>query len=102
MEMSYELGQMQGNMELYNMSRQVEQLVTGAKGLKPNVDFYSASVYSALQIPRDLFTPLFAVSRTSGWTAHMLEQFANNRLIRPRAEYIGKSHQQFTPLAARV
>lgn len=88
-KMSYELGKLTGNMELYEMSTQIEELVTGQKGLKPNVDFYSASVYTALKIPRDLFTPIFAISRVSGWSAHILEQYENNRLIRPRAEYVG-------------
>ncbi|MCR8657970.1 citrate synthase [Paenibacillus endoradicis] len=88
-KMSLELGKLTGNMELYEMSVQIEDLVTGQKGLKPNVDFYSASVYTALQIPRDLFTPIFAISRVSGWSAHILEQYENNRLIRPRAEYVG-------------
>ena len=58
------------------------------KGLKPNVDFYSASVYHALGIPVDLYTPIFALSRISGWVAHCLEQYSNNRLIRPRSRYI--------------
>ena len=64
------------------------------KGLNPNVDFYSASTYYSLGIPIDLFTPIFAVSRMSGWTAHVLEQYRNNRLIRPRAEYKGNPDGQ--------
>ncbi len=72
------------------------------KKLNPNVDFYSASTYYALGIPIDLFTPIFAVSRISGWTAHVLEQYANNRLIRPRAEYIGPEYpQRYVPVDAR-
>lgn len=100
-KMSQELGKITGNMNWYNMSIQIEELVTGQKGLKPNVDFYSASVYTSLEIPRDLFTPIFAISRTSGWTAHILEQYDNNRLIRPRAEYTGPSHQVFVPIEQR-
>ena len=73
----------------YEMSIKIEELVTGQKGLKPNVDFYSASVYTNLEIPRDLFTPIFAISRVSGWTAIFLNNMRNNRLIRPRAEYTG-------------
>ena len=65
--MSNELGKLTGNMKWYDMSVLIEKLVTGKKGLKPNVDFYSASVYTALDIPRDLFTPIFAMSRVSGW-----------------------------------
>lgn len=100
-KMSRELGKLTGNMELYEMSVKIEELVTGQKGLKPNVDFYSASVYTTLGIPRDLFTPIFAISRASGWTAHILEQYENNRLIRPRAEYTGPVDQKVTPIAQR-
>ena len=67
----------------------------------PNVDFYSASTYYLMGIPLDLFTPIFAVSRISGWTGHILEQYANNKLIRPRAEYIGARDLKYTPLADR-
>lgn len=100
-KMSRELGKITGNMKWYDMSVQIEEIVTGMKGLKPNVDFYSASVYTSLKIPRDLFTPIFAFSRVSGWTAHILEQYENNRLIRPRAEYVGPSHQEYVPLEKR-
>jgi citrate synthase len=99
--MSRELGLLTGNTQWYEMSVRIEQLVTGEKGLKPNVDFYSASTYTSLAIPRDLFTPIFAISRVSGWTAHILEQYANNRLIRPRAQYTGKTQQHVTPIASR-
>lgn len=100
-KMSQELGKLTGDSNWYEMSVQIEQLVTSEKGLKPNVDFFSASVYTALEIPRDLFTPIFAMSRVSGWTAHILEQYDNNRLIRPRAEYVGLSHQKYTPINLR-
>ncbi|MCD1258901.1 citrate synthase [Paenibacillus athensensis] len=100
-KMSQELGKITGNMSWYDMSIKVEELVTGQKGLKPNVDFYSASVYTSLEIPRDLFTPIFAISRTSGWTAHILEQYENNRLIRPRAEYTGPVNQKYIPISQR-
>jgi len=84
------------------MSMRIEALVKGEKQLYPNVDFYSASTYYTLGIPIDLYTPIFAVSRMSGWTAHILEQYANNRLIRPRADYIGPSYlQRFIPLDQR-
>jgi len=99
--MSHELGKLTGDMKWYEMSIQIEELVTGQKGLKPNVDFYSASVYTALEIPRDLFTPIFAISRVSGWTAHILEQYENNRLIRPRAEYVGPTEQKVVPIDQR-
>ena len=84
------------------MSQRIEALVKAEKKLNPNVDFYSASTYYTLGIPIDLFTPIFAVSRMSGWTAHVLEQYANNRLIRPRADYIGPEYPQtFLPLDQR-
>jgi citrate synthase len=89
--MSEELGKSTGHQDLYLMSKRVEETVRGEKKLNPNVDFYSASTYYSLGIPIDLFTPIFAVSRMSGWTAHVLEQYHNNRLIRPRAEYKGNA-----------
>jgi citrate synthase len=101
MKMSRELGKQKGTLELYEMSVKIEELVTGQKGLKPNVDFYSASVYTTLGIPRDLFTPIFAISRLSGWTAHILEQYEDNRLIRPRAEYTGPANVKYVPIAQR-
>ena len=92
--MSKELGEKAGNTRWFEMSRRIETLVTGEKKLNPNVDFYSASTYYTLGIDIDLFTPIFAVSRISGWTAHCLEQYANNRLIRPRTDYIGPPYPQ--------
>jgi citrate synthase len=100
--MAKEVGERAGQPQWFGMSERVEALVKGEKRLNPNVDFYSASTYYALGIPIDLFTPIFAVSRISGWTAHVLEQFANNRLIRPRAEYVGPAYpQRYTPLESR-
>jgi citrate synthase len=87
--LSEELGKRTGHTELYLMSQRVEQTINAEKKLNANVDFYSASTYYSLGIPIDLFTPVFAVSRMSGWIAHVLEQYHNNRLIRPRAEYKG-------------
>src|SRR3954453_2476990 len=92
--MSKELGDRAGNSRWFEMSQRIEALVKGEKKLNPNVDFYSASTYYTLGIPIDLFTPIFAVSRVSGWTAHCLEQYANNRLIRPRTDYIGPQYPQ--------
>ncbi len=101
-QMSRDLGQRAGQPAWFEMSQRIEHLVTGEKKLNPNVDFYSASTYYSLGIPIDLFTPIFAVSRISGWTAHVLEQYANNRLIRPRAEYIGPEYpQRYRPLQDR-
>ena len=100
--MSQDLGKRSGSTAWFDMSQRIEALVKGEKKLNPNVDFYSASTYYALGIPIDLYTPVFAVSRMSGWTAHILEQYANNRLIRPRADYTGPSYpQRFVPLDQR-
>ena len=101
-QMSRDLGQRAGQPIWYEMSQRIEALVKSEKKLNPNVDFYSASTYHALGIDIELFTPIFAVSRISGWTAHVLEQYANNRLIRPRAEYIGPAYpQRYIPVEAR-
>ena len=75
--------------------------MTGAKSLKPNVDFYSASTYYLMGIALDMYTPIFAVSRVSGWTGHILEQYANNKLIRPRAEYIGERDRKYVAIGER-
>ena len=100
--MSEELGKSTGHEDLYLMSSRVEEMVKAEKKLNPNVDFYSASTYYSLGIPIDLFTPIFAVSRMSGWTAHVLEQYHNNRLIRPRAEYKGNPDgMAWIPMEAR-
>jgi citrate synthase len=99
---SESLGKSTGHENLYLMSKRVEETIKTEKKLNANVDFYSASTYYSLGIPTDIFTPVFAVSRMSGWTAHILEQYHNNRLIRPRAEYKGNPDgMQWIPLAAR-
>ena len=101
-QMSRDLGKRAGNTAWFEMSQRIEALVKTEKKLNPNVDFYSASMYYTLGIPIDLYTPIFAVSRMSGWTAHALEQYANNRLIRPRADYTGPEYpQRFIPLEQR-
>ncbi len=92
--MSKELGQKAGNTKWFEISERIEAIVRSEKKLYANVDFYSASTYYMMGIPIDLYTPIFAVSRISGWTAHILEQYANNRLIRPRAEYTGPPYPQ--------
>jgi citrate synthase len=100
-EMSKKLTELTGEPQWYEMSVKIESIVTGEKKLPPNVDFYSASVYHSLGIDHDLFTPIFAVSRVSGWLAHILEQYENNRLIRPRAEYTGPGMQKYVPIGQR-
>jgi len=100
-EMSGELAAAAGDDTFYRMSRRMEEVVLADKGLYPNVDFFAATVYRYLGIPTDLFTPVFSVSRMAGWTAHVIEQHADNRLIRPDSEYIGESGLTWTPLEAR-
>jgi citrate synthase len=101
-QMSRDLGKRAGRTAWFEMSQRIEALMKAEKKLNPNVDFYSASTYYTLGIPIDLYTPIFAVSRISGWTAHVLEQYANNRLIRPRAEYVGPAYpQRLIPLQER-
>lgn len=100
-EMSRQLTGITGETKWYDMSVKIEEYIKENKGLPANVDFYSASVYHSLGIDHDLFTPIFAVSRVSGWLAHILEQYSNNRLIRPRAEYVGPNKQAYTPIDQR-
>jgi citrate synthase len=90
--MSRDLGRSSGQPQWYEMSEKIEQFVKAEKKLNANVDFYSASTYHLLGIDEDLFTPVFAVSRISGWAAHVIEQLDDNRLIRPRAEYVGPDY----------
>src|SRR5579872_3181899 len=100
--LSEDLGKRTGHTELFQMSRRIEETVDHEKKLNANVDFYSASTYYSLGIPVDLFTPIFAISRMAGWTAHVLEQYHNNRLIRPRAEYKGNPvGMKWIPLGER-
>ncbi len=99
--MSQELATASGDDTFYLMSRAMEEVVLAEKGLYPNVDFFAATVYHYLGIPTDLFTPVFSVARMAGWTAHVLEQHADNRLIRPDSEYIGESGLSWAPLDAR-
>ena len=90
--MSRDLGQSSGQAQWYDMSEKIEQFIKADKKLNANVDFYSASTYHTLGIDEDLFTPIFAVSRISGWAAHVIEQLDDTRLIRPRAEYLGPDY----------
>jgi citrate synthase len=100
-QFSKEMGERGGNTKWYEMSRKVEEVMRREKGLYPNVDFFSASAYYMMGIPLDLYTPIFAVSRISGWTGHILEQYADNKLIRPRAEYIGPRNVPYVPIDER-
>jgi citrate synthase len=100
-QFSKEMGERTGETKWYEMSRRIEEIVKREKGLNPNVDFFSASTFYLMGIPLDLYTPIFAVSRISGWTGHILEQYGNNKLIRPRAEYIGPEHARYVPIDER-
>ncbi|MGH7701430.1 MAG: citrate/2-methylcitrate synthase, partial [Gemmatimonadales bacterium] len=99
--LSEQLGRRFGQSHWFAMQRIIEDVVRREKGLYCNVDFYSASMYYVMGIPLDLYTPIFAVSRVSGWCAHVLEQHADNRLIRPRAEYIGPMNRAWGPVRKR-
>ena len=101
-QMSEELSESSGNTKWFKMSRAIEKYILVEKKLNANVDFYSASTYTMLGIDLDLFTPIFAVSRIAGWAAHVIEQLDDNRLIRPRAEYIGPEYPvKYTPVESR-
>lgn len=99
--MSAELTAETGRPELYEMSAAMELYMHERKGLIPNVDFYSASVYFSMGIPIDLFTPVFAASRVAGWCAHVLEQYQNNRIYRPRGRYVGPAERPYVPIEER-
>jgi citrate synthase len=100
--MAKELGERTGHVKLYEISNAIQAYGKESKNLNANVDFFSASTYYSLGIPVDLFTPIFAVSRMSGWTAHVLEQYHNNRLIRPRADYTGEPvGKAWVPMSGR-
>ena len=99
--LSEQLGREHDDSTWFDISRNVERKVRADKKLYANVDFYSASAYHVMGIPTDLFTPVFAISRMAGWTAHILEQYGNNRLIRPRAEYTGPRNVPYVPISER-
>jgi citrate synthase len=96
-----QLGKLVGDMSWFDMSLAMEEVVIREKKIYPNVDFYSASTYHYLGIPTDMFTAVFVMSRMAGWTAHALEQYADNRLIRPRADYTGPMDVVYTPIEKR-
>ncbi|MEB3236178.1 MAG: citrate synthase [Candidatus Sericytochromatia bacterium] len=100
-KLSKELGERLGTPQWYQISRTVEQEVLAQKNLYPNVDFYSASTYFMMGIKTDLYTPIFALSRIAGWTANLLEQYADNRLIRPDSDYVGPRERSYVPMGQR-
>lgn len=100
-EMSRKITEETGQKELFEMSVKIADIMEKEKGLFPNVDFFSATVYHSMNIDHDLFTPIFAVSRTAGWTAHILEQLRNNRIMRPRATYVGEQGRKYVAIENR-
>ena len=99
--LSRELGERVGDGRWFEISSEIERVTLEEKGLYPNVDFYAASVYHSLGIPTDLMTPIFALARMAGWTAHVREQYANNRVIRPGSEYVGPRDRTWLPIEDR-
>jgi citrate synthase len=101
-EMAIKLTEQLGEAKWIQMSERIATIMRERKSLNANVDFYSATVYYSLDIPTDLFTPIFAIARMSGWTAHVLEQWSENRLFRPLSEYVGKPYgQKVVPINER-
>jgi citrate synthase len=98
---SRQMGEKKGETKWFEMSQKLEKLMHEKKGMFPNVDFYSASTYYLMGIPLDLYTPIFAISRISGWTGHILEQYGDNKLIRPRAEYVGERDLKYSSIDQR-
>jgi citrate synthase len=100
-ERSKALAEAAGETKWYEYSTEIEQHLDEQKGIKPNVDFYSSSMYYVMEIPIDIYTPIFAISRMAGWLAHLFEQYDNNRLIRPLGDYIGAHRKTVQPIDER-
>jgi citrate synthase len=100
--LSHEIGERRGDLRWYEISNAIERTVMDQKELNPNVDFYAASVYHLLGIPTDLMTPIFAAARMTGWTAHVREQYADNKVIRPASDYVGPRDRVYTPIEDRA
>src|SRR5256885_17067326 len=101
-KMSKQLGEAAGNSKWYEMSERLIPIAKQMKNLNPNVDFFSASAYYTMGIPLDLFTPIFAIARVAGWTAHIMEQHRNNRIIRPTDDYVGPFDRKVDPIEQRA
>ncbi|MBU0664081.1 MAG: citrate synthase [Proteobacteria bacterium] len=101
-EFAEQITRKEGDTRFYEIAQVVEKTMLANSKVFPNVDFYTGTLYRAMGIPTELFTPIFAMSRAVGWTAHILEQWRNNRLIRPSAKYVGPSLQHYTPIETRT
>lgn len=104
MTLAEQLARDTGNLDLYTKSSAIEKVMArevGSKGIYPNVDFYSATTYHCIGLKLDLFTPMFALSRIAGWSGHVIEQLGDNRLFRPKAEYVGPHNVPYTPMDKR-
>ncbi|MGZ4147916.1 MAG: citrate/2-methylcitrate synthase, partial [Actinomycetota bacterium] len=99
--LSQEMGERHEDPRWFEISREIEQTVMDQRELYPNVDFYAASVYHVLGIPTDLMTPIFALARMAGWTAHVREQYADNKVIRPGSIYVGPKDRVYEPIDSR-
>jgi citrate synthase len=100
-KMAKDISKQHGNMKWYDMAQNLEKIMAKEKNLYPNVDFYSSIVYHNLAIPEGIDTPIFAIGRSPGWVAHCVEQYQNNRLIRPLEQYVGPLKLKYVPLDKR-